>query len=325
MSEQIPEAPRLNPAQQQVLDELGSTDRPTFRDDLRDHLRHEIEEAIAPLLDAHHHITVDQPLFLSKRKLSLVHGCEARYLADLTDEFSWSIPAARGTVAHKAIEILITRRGNPTPLDLVNDAMDRLELDERSLGEFIRGLDEAERAELVGSVNDFVSTFVESFPPIKRQWVPVAESRSRANLCNDRVVLQGVTDLSLGRSRGNEAGKVLIDLKTGRPQAGHIDDLRFYAFLETLKFGVPPRLLVNYLLESGEPRKEPVTEDMLWTTGKRVVDAVEKLLALETGEREARRTPSGVCRFCPIQSDCAEGTQHLAVLDDAVAPASPIS
>ncbi len=155
----------LNPAQQQVLDELGSTERPSFRDDLRDHLRHELAHSLWPLAEA----IAETPLFVSKRKLSRVHGCEARYLADQTVDFEWSIPIARGTVAHKAIELLVARRGNPTALALASDAMDRLELDERELGAFVRGLDEAERAELVGQVNDFVATFMDTFPPLRRQ------------------------------------------------------------------------------------------------------------------------------------------------------------
>lgn len=310
--QRITETPRLNPAQQQVLDELGSTDRPTFRDDLRDHLTHELEVALTPLADA----VEDPPLWISKRKLGMVHGCEARYVADQAVEFEWTVPSARGTVAHKAIEILVTRRGNPTPLDLVNDAMDRLELDERSLGDFVRGLDEAERAELVGLVNDFVATFMDTFPPLKRAWKPVAESRARKELCDDRITLSGVTDLSLGQSRGNEAGKVLIDLKTGRPHSSHIEDLRFYALLDTLKIGTPPRLLVNYYLDAGEPRREAVTEDLLWSTAKRTVDAVTKMVELDHGDRIPVRTPGSTCRFCPILGECAEGTAHLDRSED---------
>lgn len=302
----------LNPAQQQVLDELGSTDRPTFRDDLRDHLRHELVESLTPIAEA----IEDPPLFISKRKLSMIHGCEARYLADQTTDFEWSVPIARGTVAHKAIEILVARRGNPTALDLANDAMARLELDERELGEFIRALDEGDRAELVGQVNDYVATFLDTFPPLKRQWTPVAESRARAELCDDRIALSGMVDLSLGRARGNQAGKVLIDLKTGRPHATHVDDLRFYALLETLKIGTPPRLLVSYYLDAGDPRTEKVTEDLLWSTAKRTVDAVAKMVEIDQGRRAPTKTPSGMCRFCPIQSECDEGTRYLDQADD---------
>jgi hypothetical protein len=308
--EQIPLGPRLNPAQQQILDELGSTTRPTFRDDLRDHLRHELEVSIRPFADDY----PDGTLFVSKRRLTMIHGCEARFVADEAEPFEWSIASARGTIAHKAIELLIGRRGTPTPLDLVHDALDRLEAEERSIGAFIAQLGEAERADLVSSVNDVVATFMDTFPPISRKWVPVSESRVRADLCDDSVVLQGAVDLSLGRARGNEAGKVLIDYKTGRPNMSHIEDLRFYALLETLKIGIPPRLVVSYYLEAGQPRTEAVTEELLWSTAMRVVDAVEKLVAVT--QRPAQKSPGIGCRWCPIAADCDEGTAFLAELDD---------
>ncbi len=306
-SNAVPSKPRLNPAQQQVLDELGSTDRPTFRDDLRDHLREELEESLEPMAAE----LEDPPLIIAKRTLSMVHGCEARYLADKSTEFEWSIPIARGTVAHKAIELLVARRGNPTPLDLVDDAMSRLEFDDKSISPFLQSLTEAERADLLGQVNDLIANFMESFPPLERTWVPVAESRSRAEFCDDQLTLKGVVDLTLGRPRGNEAGRVLIDLKTGRPQQTHHHDLRFYALLETLKLGVPPRLLVSYYLDAGEPRSEAVTEDLLWSTAKRVVDGVAKVVELTAQGREPTKQPSGGCRFCPLLSSCDDGQAHL--------------
>jgi hypothetical protein len=146
--------------------------------------------------------------------------------------------------------------------------------------------------------------------------VPVAESRVRAELCDDHLTLQGRVDLSLGRAEGNVAGKVLIDLKTGRPAATHIEDLRFYALLETLRIGVPPRLLVNYYLEAGEPRQEQVTEDLLWSTAKRLVDAVAKLVALTADEpRSPTTTPGPGCRWCSALDSCQEGQRHLDQAD----------
>ncbi|MEM7275511.1 MAG: PD-(D/E)XK nuclease family protein [Actinomycetota bacterium] len=307
MSGTLSEELRLNPAQQQVLDELGTTDRPVFRSDLRAELRHSLEEALAPVL-------ADAPadLFLSKRQLAMLHGCEARYVADKDDEFTWSIASARGSVAHKAIELLIAHRGNPTPLDLVEGALARIEADEKSLSSFIQQLTEAERAELAGRSNDFVSTFTETFPPLSRRWVPVAESSVRALLCDDRLTLLGRVDLQLGRTRGQEAGKVLIDLKTGQPSHAHLEDLRFYALLETLKVGVPPRLLVNYYLDAGSPRNEAVTEDLLWSAAQRVVDGVAKQVALDPpNATEPARTPSTSCRWCPLNLTCGPGIAHL--------------
>jgi len=307
----------LNPAQQQVMDELGTTDRPSFRDDLRDHLRHEIEESLAPVVAQ---LEGDEEVFVSKRDLSLIHGCEARFVADRATEFEWSVPAARGSVAHKAVELMVGHRANPTPLDLVQEAIARLEAEDRSLGLFLRNLSEGERADLAVRANDNVAVFMECFPPLERKWRPVTESRVRAEFRHGKVVLQGKVDLSLGYARGNQAGKVLVDLKTGRPFAGHIEDLRFYGLLETLRFGVPPRLLVNYYTESGTPRSEAVTEDLMWSTAKRVVDAVAIAIELTAHAREPVKTPGNACRFCPALKTCEEGQRHMGAREDEDLP-----
>ncbi len=311
----LTEPPKLNPAQQQVTDDLGAKrgERPSFRDDLREHLKHEVEETLSPLLTE----VTDLPLFVSKRALSMLHNCEARYVAEQDVEFAWTVPMARGSVAHKAIEMLVTWRGEPIPLDLVDHAMARLEISDRGVGTFIQTLDEAERAELAGRANDFVATFIETFPPLQRRWVPVAESRVRAELCEDQLALQGRVDLSLGKADGNVAGKVLIDLKTGRPSMSHAEDLRFYALLETLKVGVPPRLLVNYYLEAGEPRREEVTEDLLWSSAKRLVDAVAKLIELSSRDpRPPTTSPGPGCRWCPAADTYEDGKRYITRADD---------
>ncbi len=313
MGDDLLTAEGLNPAQQQVLDELGSLDRPVFRSELGVDLQHNLDEALAPMM-----AEAPEPLFISKRQLGMLHGCEARFVADRSEPFTWSIPSARGTVAHKAIELSVAYRGNPTPLDLVENALARIEADERSLSTFIRQLDEAERAELTGRSNDFVTNFTETFPPLNRRWRPVAESSIKALLCGDALTLQGKVDLSLGYARGTEAGKVLIDLKTGHPKTADVEDLRFYALLETLKVGVPPRLLVNYYLEAGAPRQEAVTEDLLWSSAKRVVDGVAKLIALnEPNPATPNRTAGPNCRWCPINTECPEGIEQLNATYDA--------
>ncbi|MEM8925942.1 MAG: PD-(D/E)XK nuclease family protein [Actinomycetota bacterium] len=310
------EPTRLNPAQQRLQDELGALphDRPRFPDDLADRLRHELEVEIAPLLAEVPE--ADRPLYVSKHDLMSVHGCEARFVAEQDTEFAWTVPLARGSVAHKAIELMVTWRGDPQPLDLVEHAMARLEHNERSVGLFIQSLDEAERAELACAANDFVATFQETFPPLKRRWRPVAESRVRADLCRDGLALSGRIDLSLGRADGNTAGKVVIDLKTGRAQQGHREDLRFYALLETLKVGIPPRLLVSYYLDAGRPEIEPVTTELLDAAARRVADGVEKIVALRVAGADAASTaPSGGCRFCPLAGVCEDGKRFLAGVD----------
>ena len=66
------------------------------------------------------------------------------------------------------------------------------------------------------------------------------------------------------------AGKVLIDLKTGGFSPSHLDDLRFYALVETIKLGVPPRRVATHYLDTGKLVPEDVTEATLAAAARRV-------------------------------------------------------
>jgi hypothetical protein len=306
--------PLLNPAQQDLVDLLGAKveERPVFDAALRHELRAELEEALEPVIGD---TTVDEPVFVSKHTLSGVHGCEGRHLADAALAFAWSPATARGAVVHKAVELSVHWRGELVPLDLVDEAMARLANDDRSISDWLRTCDEGDRAELRAVAGERVTTFLECFPPLSSRWVPVTEGRLRADLLGGRVVLQGRTDLTLGRADGTRAGKVVIDLKTGRPSPAHVDDLRFYALVDTLRLGTPPRLTASYYLESARAHPEPVTQGVLLAAVARTVDGVRKLVELRDG-RPPELQAGRACGWCPAMLTCDVGRQHLGELDD---------
>lgn len=300
----------LNPAQQEVLDLLGAApdERPTFAPSLRDVLMAELEDGLAEIAPE---LTTDDPLFVSKRALSNVHGCELRHVVERGADFSWNATIARGSVAHKAIELSVHWRGEPDPLDMVDEAMARLANGTDGLADWLSTCPEGERAELRALANERVATFFECFPPLKARWVPVTEGRLRTDLLGGRVVLSGRTDLSLGRATGSTAGKVIIDLKTGAFSPSHLDDLRFYALVETLRLGTPPRLLASYYLDSGRAHPEAVTEGLLHAAVERTIDGARILHQLEVGTKEPVTRPSRSCRWCPALADCGAGRAHL--------------
>ena len=53
-----------------------------------------------------------------------------------------------GQVSHRAIQLLLNWRGEPTPADLVNEALARLADDENSFGDYIAGLSSADEADV---------------------------------------------------------------------------------------------------------------------------------------------------------------------------------
>jgi CRISPR/Cas system-associated exonuclease Cas4 (RecB family) len=294
-----------NPAQEEVLDLLGSRadERPEFPAGLRAELRADLEDGLRPLLDA---LPPGETLRLSKYPLAQVHGCEARFLATRAEPFAWTVPSARGTIAHKAVELSVHWRSEPRPLELVDEAMTRLSQGQGSLALFLATCTDAELAELRGEANDRVAKFLECFPPLKSAWRPVTESAVRVELFEQRVILQGRVDLTLGQARGVTAGKVLIDLKTGGFSPGHADDLRFYALLETLRIGTPPIRVATYYLDSGSAHPEAVTADVLRTAVRRLVDGATRLVELCHHDHPPRHRPGPPCGWCPLRATCTE-------------------
>jgi hypothetical protein len=292
----------LNPAQREVLDALRAPDqpRPEYEPGLRVGLRRHLEEELAPLA-----ALLERPVFVSKRALGDVLACEAHHVAQTATPFEWNVAMARGIVVHRAIQLGVFRRDAPPPLELVDDALERLADDpDASVADYLLALPEAERAELRGAASEVVSAFAELWPPLPRRWLPRTETSLRAELCGGVVVLSGRVDLSLGAPDGARAGRVLVDLKTGATAPGHLHDLRFYALLETLRCGVPPLRLASSYLEEGRLAVEDVDEDVLEAAVRRTVRGVRAVLELRLGLRSAAVTPNPACRWCPARADC---------------------
>lgn len=300
----------LNPAQAEVLAALGARpqERPAFDPRLRAELREELQDRLGPLAAR---LPPGEVLWVSKHLLATVHGCEGLFLAREAEEFRWNPANARGVVSHKAIELSVGWRGDPAPGHLVDEAIARLIAGNDRIADYLGGLGEGERAELHGEAVERVAMFLECFPPLDARWRPVPESRLRADLCEDKVVLSGKVDLTIGRPEGMRAGKVLIDLKTGGFAPNHRDDLRFYALIEALRVGVPPRLLATYYLDGGRLQDEKVTEALLASALERVVHGVDAAVALRYEEREPVLRPGPPCRWCPRQDDCEVGQRWL--------------
>src|SRR5436305_583722 len=86
-------------------------------------------------------------------------------------------------------------------------------------------------------------------------------------------------------ARVTQAGVLVVDFKSGRAYPHHIDDLRYYALLETFRSGVPPFRVASYYLDAGTWVGEDISEELLAITMRRVIDGVIKLAALRTNER----------------------------------------
>ena len=297
----------LNPAQQRVIALLGKSpggERADLPEGWADDLRAELEQAFADAAEA---IPPERPLFVSKHALAGVHQCEAHHLAG-DGAFEWSPPTARGTVTHKAIELGIHVVGQPVPADLVDEAIARLMDSTAPVARYLGALGQYDRAELRSLAVNHVSRFFDCFPPLKAAWIPRTESRVGLDFASGRIRLSGKVDLTLGRPHD----KVIIDLKTGWPAPVHREDLRFYALLETLTIGAPPRKVASYYLDAAEAHPEDVTEGTLLAAARRTAAGILRLVELHYEQAEPERRAGPSCRWCPLSPDCEPGGQYLA-------------
>lgn len=310
----------LTPRQRDTLARLGAkrSERPTFAADLGADLRSMLEDELAGPASA---LPDGATLFVNKHALATVHTCEARWHAEDQDPtFSVSPPVVRGVVAHKAIEMGINRRPDtplPDPADLVDRAMASLERSEQWMSDWLRTCDDDERAEVRGGAVARVTAYEEVWPPLKREWRPATEVKVRSDLAGGRVTLSGRVDLAIGRAEGRTAGKVIVDFKTGGPAMAHREDLRFYALVETLRLGVPPRAVATSYLESGDLHVEDVTVGVLEAAAARVVDGASRMVAIRHHDHPPVARPSPLCRWCPARPACPTGQSYIDDRDAA--------
>jgi hypothetical protein len=300
--------PPLTPAQQATLDliRLPADERITHKSTLRAQIQLELEKETVDLVDQ-----IDEPLWVSKRQLQAVTSCEALYEAQQDEPFQWKLPMTRGQIFHKCIELSMHLSPPRNAPQLVDEALVSLMNRGDGLANFLLDLSDIERAEIRSDVASLLQTFFDTFPPLRPAWTPTTELPRKVLLHRGKIVLQGRFDLTVGQPDELTAGRVLLELKTGRAVPHHLDDLRFYALLETVVVGVPPSLLASFYVDAGTVQVETVDEDLLRSTIRRTGNCVRRLLQLRLNEVQPERRPSGSCRWCPIAAHCRPGQSWL--------------
>jgi hypothetical protein len=295
----------LTPSQRRTLEGLiGTGERPAFPPDLAQRLRDRIEEAVRAFEPV-------EPMWLGKSNLGDLGRCPGLFDAVRSGErgpFAFSARFAAGRLAHKAVELEIAGREDRDPHGLVEEAAERLAEDD-GFGEYWRGLDGLRRDETLMDAAKTVELFRSTMPPLRRMrrdLSPSTEWHVRVEILGGALVLSGTLDLVVGAASMAEparATRLAIDFKTGRAWPEHAEDMRFYALLLALRFGVPPYRVATLYLDSGEWQAEDVQEHVLERAVDRVVDAVRTAAAIGAG-RSPELRPGPYCTWCPRAQAC---------------------
>ena len=225
----------LTPTQERTLALLRRAGDPVvFAEEFVDDLQQQALDAVAQLSER----LGGERLWVSKGFLSAVHGCEVQHL--LPNDFAWTPATAAGFVAHKAIELSLNWRGEPTPLDVVDEALARLADQADQRGAFVGALTDGEWAELRSRAVDRATKFMQDFPPLPRAAQPVLEAAAKWRPPGT-IEFSGKVDLVIGKPSGRESRLLIVDFKSGYRSFHHRHDLRSYALVQTLRHGLPPR------------------------------------------------------------------------------------
>ncbi|HEX6231140.1 MAG TPA: PD-(D/E)XK nuclease family protein [Actinomycetota bacterium] len=299
----------LSPAQRRTLDGLiGTGQRPVFPTDAVARLRDRIEEAARAF-------ELAEPLWLGKSNLNDLARCPGLFDAVRAGErgpFAFTARFAAGRLAHKAVELEVAGREDRDPHGLVEEAVDRLS-DDDAFRAYWDGLDGLRRDETLMQAAKTLELFRSTLPPLRRmrrELAPSTEWHVRVELLGGALVLSGTLDLVLGSAAPLEpmrTTRLAIDLKTGRAWPEHAEDMRFYALVLALRFGVPPYRVATLYLDSGEWVAEDVDERVLDRAADRVVEALRAAAASAAGRPLALR-PGPYCTWCPRAQACPSST-----------------
>lgn len=297
----------LTAVQQRTLEDLmagGATERPVFDAGLPDRLRADLDARLQPVTEV---LRDGEDLWITKARLVELHGrCEGLYLSNVLGEgeFRFSLKLAIGNLVHRAVQVGVYRR-NLTETELVETSLEQLCTDD-NFAEFCNELSEADRAELEAEGVRQTMLFRSLFPPFEKSWTPAVELPLSAELLGGKVVLRARPDICLGTMDPEEpmrARRLLLELKTGYDSPDHDEDVRFYALVATLRFGVPPFRVATVNLETGGWRVQEVTEELLTSAARRVADGCIRAAALLAGAEPSLR-PGAWCGWCPRSLVC---------------------
>jgi CRISPR/Cas system-associated exonuclease Cas4 (RecB family) len=297
----------LTSVQRRTLHDLVDVDGGALFDlQLESRLRERIEREVGPFAPP-------TPLRLSKERLNDLGRCQGLFSALVAGEgepFRYGARSARGTLVHKAIELEVGSRTRFDPHELATGAAARLE-DDRQFGAYWAQLDDLDRDGLLMEAVRTLESFRASFPPlheVRRLLAPVSEHWLEASFASGSVTILGKVDLVLNRPDPVRATRVLIDLKSGRAWPDHPEDMRLYALLYTLRYGVPPFRVATLFLDSGQPQSETVTEETLEHAADRVIGAIRTMAVISEGPAlQLRAGPH--CRRCPRRPLCPTAAQ----------------
>ncbi|MHB1504493.1 MAG: PD-(D/E)XK nuclease family protein [Acidimicrobiales bacterium] len=276
-----------------------SLPRPIAREELVGELRQVLEEGLADLAGR------EKPLWISKARLGEANQCESFAAARRAERFSWSEPAALGTLADRAIAVGLAQRLSPEAC--VESALAATKREGKDLARFLDALGPATKELLVVNAAELVGGLLDCWPCFSPDNFE-SQVAMRARLASGAVVLSGTPDLVLGslHAPDGRSRALVLDWKSGQLRPEHALEHRFYALLTTLQARRPPWRVATYYLARQRSLVDDVSEELLFEVAARVIEVAHALDDIAASRRPTRYRPGECCAWCPISSVCPE-------------------
>jgi len=255
---------------------------------------------------------------VTKEAVASVRRCELRHLDGLGRrlEPGQPVPAVvRGRLVDAVFRQVATTGG--VGGDPLADAVAACAAEGEPVEADLAALSEDQRQQVRAEVEAATATLVASWPTLPVGAGLRTQERLLVALAGGRVVLSGRPDLAIGRPTRHRAGVLVCEAKSGCFRAAHLEDLRFYALLEALRWGVAPFRGVVWSLGDGRLEALDIDADLLWSETLRVADAVTRLTRLAAGEAP-RASANPLCPSCPRLPGCADGSRQVALAGGAL-------
>ncbi|HVM52554.1 MAG TPA: PD-(D/E)XK nuclease family protein [Acidimicrobiales bacterium] len=256
---------------------------------------------------------LELPASLSPSKVVAFRDCALAFKYAVIDRLPEppSSPAAKGTLVHRALELLYGREPAERTLDHALDDLAR-SWDDVMLGEEYAGLVLDDEAAFRASAEELVRRYFQLEDPTTIR--PIGLELFLSTPLNDSVHLRGIID----RLELDEDGELVVtDYKTGkvpgeRFEQGRLTGVHFYAYLCEKLFGRrPARIQLLYL---GEPVAIIATPSEQSTRGlERKVGAIWSAIERACERDDFRPKPGTLCTWCAFRDHCpAFGGSALA-------------
>jgi putative RecB family exonuclease len=249
-------------------------------------------------------VGLELPASLSPSKVVSFRDCALAFKYSVIDKLPEppSEPAAKGTLVHKALELLYGREPADRTLDNALADLERAWPIVMNGDEYV-SLVVADVAAFRSSAETLVRRYFQLEDPTTIR--PIGLELFLSTPLNDKVNLRGIIDrLELDE----DGGLVVTDYKTGkvpgeRQENGRLTGVHFYSYLCEQLFGRrPSRIQLLYL---SEPVAIIATPSEQTTRGlEKKVGAIWTAIERACDRDDFRPKPSGLCGWCAFKEQC---------------------